>query len=273
MSWEVLQEASIAEVLEYSKHPEPWAGRVGNWWNRALLAKYGPADKDKDKDEPPPGIQLGSITLVMVRAPSLASLYQKQTPLVPNDTVSRQRPFLLYYAIPPEQASGWRGAIHILGLGLTDKIDGTRVIGDLMHTLEYKLDPEASLRWFGSTAKGYWFTFCFSLPHAVDQDGREQTTVSVEHVAYRAQLADVFWNNRNDARFLERGGDGYEMLCQLHEASSEGDNYFELGSDSGRAREQISYWMFALSAATSPKSSFQKVKISFSIASNFHQWG
>lgn len=208
---------------------------------------------------------MGSISLVMVRVPSLAALYEKQTPLIPvaSPKVSKQRPFLLYYAIPPEQTSGWRGAIHILGLALTDKIETTRVIGDLLHTLDYKLEPEASLRWFGSTAEGYWFTFCFSLPQSVSQED-EETTVSTEHIAYRAQLADVFWTNKTDARFTEPGGDGYEMLCQLHEASAHdrdgGENYFELGSDRGREREQIAYWMFALSAATCPKSSFQKKK-------------
>lgn len=275
MSWAVLQDASIKDITEkYAGKPEPWALRVADWWRRV----------SKEKCKTPIG--LSRISLVLVHVETLGELYDKKTHLKPAEhnnngggggDVPNTRPFILYYAIPPGQPSGWQGAIHILGLGLTDKLESTKTIGDLLHTFEYALSPEESLRWFGASNEHYWFKFCFDPPSSRSSSDNKDETVSNEHIAYRAQLADVFWTERGNAGFLQGGGDGYEMLRQLHEdqsgiehmtqtgkaeAESEerADNYFELGSSRGRAHEYISYWMFALSAAMAPRDSFMKKK-------------
>lgn len=265
MTWVVLPEATFSEITKFQLRPNPCEARLRAWWVKMAKTKAAKP------------IPLAHMVFVPVQAPNLGLLYDKSFHVVQGQTFGNFTPFILYYAIPPGQSSGWQGAIHVLGLALTDKVHETRTIGSLLQTYEYTLEPEAELRWCGAP-KDAWFRFCFSLdlPDSKDdqnqQHQQEQHGASLDQIAYRAQLADVFWNNRHDKSFLasnRRGraifdtsgppGDGYQMLCQLHDNDGNGA-YFDMMTEEGRARDAITYWMCLLAALQCPKDSFQMQK-------------
>jgi hypothetical protein len=269
MTWVVLQDVSMDDFLELTKHAQPWRKRVRDWWSKATTG-----NRQKQGTIP-----LFLLTPIHVSVENLGALYDKETKVALPLGTEPKTPFVLFYSVPLE--TGWGGPIHILGIALTDKLldpshakgmDGRAKecrIGDLLQTHEYALDPVDRLKWLGSTSRDYWFRFCFSLSPAILDSTKDddETAVTIDHIKYRAQLADVFWTNRQDKNFLDRpvqvngvtkqSGDGYEMLRQLHESDSP---YFDLSTPAGRTCDLISYWMLALSAAIAPKESQQKKK-------------